>query len=310
MFRQSPGFTIAAVAALALGIGANTAIFSVVNAVLLKPVPFPEPDRLVVFQKTSPQGAFSGGSPAKFQHWREQTSVVQDVAGLPDERRQLHRRRTARAAPRRAGVVDYFPLFGAPIVRGRAFTARGGSARRRAASALLSYALWTRRFGGDREGHRQDDLAERRSLHHHRHRRPDVRRRRVRRAAGGVDSVPARSEHQRPGALLPGGRPAEDRRHARAGAGAARALGGRVQARSSRTRCGATAASASSCCRTRSSATCDRRCGSCSAPSASCCSSPAPTSPTCCWCAPRAASARSRSAPPSAPVAAASSASC
>ncbi len=70
MFWQSRGFTAAAVAALALGIGANTAIFSVVNAVLLKPVPFPDPDRLVLLQTTSPQGINGGGSPAKFMHYR------------------------------------------------------------------------------------------------------------------------------------------------------------------------------------------------------------------------------------------------
>src|SRR5499426_164935 len=82
MFRQSPAFTGAAVAALTLGIGANTAIFSVVNAVLLRPVPFPDPDRLVLFLNTSPQGSGPGASPTKFQHWREQTSVVQDVAAF------------------------------------------------------------------------------------------------------------------------------------------------------------------------------------------------------------------------------------
>ena len=82
MFWQSRGFTAAAVAALALGIGANTAIFSVVNAVLLKPVPFPEPDRLVMLQVTSPQGVNGGGSPAKFMHYREQSQVLRDVAAF------------------------------------------------------------------------------------------------------------------------------------------------------------------------------------------------------------------------------------
>jgi putative ABC transport system permease protein len=80
MFWQTPGFTVAAVAALALGIGANTAIFSIVNTVLLRPVPFPDPDRLIFFATTGPEGGFTAGSPAKFQHWRKQTTVVQDVA--------------------------------------------------------------------------------------------------------------------------------------------------------------------------------------------------------------------------------------
>ena len=72
MFGKSPGFTATAVAALAIGIGANTAIFSVVNAVLLKPPPFPEPERIVMFMNTSPRGQGAGASPAKFNHWRAQ----------------------------------------------------------------------------------------------------------------------------------------------------------------------------------------------------------------------------------------------
>ena len=63
LFRRAPGFTAAAVAALALGIGANTAIFSVVDAVMLKPVPFPDPDRLVMFVNAGPQGEFPAPRP-------------------------------------------------------------------------------------------------------------------------------------------------------------------------------------------------------------------------------------------------------
>src|SRR3954469_5341666 len=80
MFRQTPGFTLAAVAALTLGIGANTAIFSVVNSVLLKPLPFPDPDRLVIFLNVGPDGSGSGGSVPKFNVWREQTAAFEDAS--------------------------------------------------------------------------------------------------------------------------------------------------------------------------------------------------------------------------------------
>src|SRR3990170_6952039 len=80
MFAQSRAFTAAAVAALTLGIGANTAIFSVVNAVLLRPISFPDPDTLVLF--TSPQSSGPGASPAKFQHYRQQSSVTQDASAF------------------------------------------------------------------------------------------------------------------------------------------------------------------------------------------------------------------------------------
>jgi putative ABC transport system permease protein len=148
IFRQSPGFTAAAVAALTLGIGTNTAIFSVVNSVLLKPAPFPDPDRLVLFMNTSPQGSGLGASPAKFQYWREQTSVVQDVAafrtgvvnltggGFPE---QLQSAQVS---------ADYFRLFGATPLRGRTFTPQeylphGDKV------VVLSHAFWTRRFAAD-----------------------------------------------------------------------------------------------------------------------------------------------------------------
>ena len=148
MFRRNPGFVAAVVAALALGIGANAAIFSVVNAVILKPVPFPEPDRLVLFMNTSPQGSNPGASPAKLQHWREQTTVVQDVAAF----RTNVVNDTGGAFPEqlRAGQVSagYFRLFGAPVFQGRTFSAaedRPNGAR----VAVLSHGLWVRRFNGD-----------------------------------------------------------------------------------------------------------------------------------------------------------------
>src|SRR5688572_33139552 len=81
---KAPGFTIVAIVTLAVGIGANAAIFSVVNAVLLKPVPFLDPDRLVMVMNTTSQGSGSFASPAKFQHWRDQTRVVQDAAAFRD----------------------------------------------------------------------------------------------------------------------------------------------------------------------------------------------------------------------------------
>src|SRR5580658_7975827 len=118
-FRNSPGFTAAAVAALALGIGTNTAIFSVVDSVLLKPAPFPEPDRIVLFENTAPGGAGTAASPAKFQHWRSQDSVVQDVAAFRTGVLNL----TGGAIPEQLQSAqvsaDYFKLFGAPMSRGR-----------------------------------------------------------------------------------------------------------------------------------------------------------------------------------------------
>ena len=148
MFWQSRGFTAAAVAALALGIGANTAIFSVVNAVLLKPVPFPDPDRLVMLQVTSPQGINGGGSPAKFMHYREQSEVLRDVAAFNTGVVNF----TGGAFPEqlRSGRVsaDFFRLFGAPVLRGRTFSPEEDRPDGDKV-VVLSYGVWVRRFDSD-----------------------------------------------------------------------------------------------------------------------------------------------------------------
>ena len=146
--RRSLGFTLAAVAALALGIGATTAIFSVVNTVLLTPAPFPEPDRIVWLQVVSPQGRNQGGSPAKFAFWSTQTDVLEDVTAFRnglvnytggDVPEQL---RWAQVS------VDYFRLFGTPIVQGRAI-APDEDLPNAPKVALISEQLWDRRFDRD-----------------------------------------------------------------------------------------------------------------------------------------------------------------
>ncbi len=148
MFRNSRAFTITAIAAVSLGIGVNTAIFSVVNAVLLKPIPFPDPDRLVMFVNTSPGGPFSAASPAKFEHWRQQTSVVENVTAFrtgvvnftgTENPEQLRSAQVSR---------DYFRLFGAPVWRGRTFSAEEDLPQGEKV-AVLSHGFWTRRFAAD-----------------------------------------------------------------------------------------------------------------------------------------------------------------
>jgi hypothetical protein len=82
-FRQGGGsFILTAVVALGLGIGANTAIFSLVNTVLLREPPFPGADRIVLFETKTREGSFQGASPAKFAHWAKQASTFEDVSAF------------------------------------------------------------------------------------------------------------------------------------------------------------------------------------------------------------------------------------
>jgi putative ABC transport system permease protein len=148
ILRVNPAFTLAAIAALTLGIGANTAIFSVVNAVMLRPVDFPDADRLVMFQVTSPGGAGTSTSPARFNHWKAEASVTRDVAAF----RIGVVNYSAGSAPEqlRMGQVsaDFFKLFGATPAMGRTFSAAedmpGGEK-----VVVLSQRAWADRFSRD-----------------------------------------------------------------------------------------------------------------------------------------------------------------
>jgi predicted permease len=150
MLRQSPGFTATAVAALALGIGANTAIFSVVNAVLLRPLPYPQPDRIVQIIHIAPNGRFGGASIPKYNLWRETTGVLEDVAAYDVGGPGMNL--TGGDRPEQVQGIrvshEYFSLFGARAIVGRTFSTeedRPGGGR----VAVISSGLWKRHFGGD-----------------------------------------------------------------------------------------------------------------------------------------------------------------
>jgi predicted permease len=147
-YRQTPGFTLTALATLALGIGVNTAVFSVVNAVLLKPIPFAEPDRLVAFMSVFPGGPSMACSPAKFQHYREQTSVAEDVTAFRAGVLNLTGGTFPEQLQSSQVSANYFSLFGAPVIRGRTFNAQEDSPNGPRA-AVISEGLWRRRFGSD-----------------------------------------------------------------------------------------------------------------------------------------------------------------
>jgi putative ABC transport system permease protein len=146
----SPGFAAVAILTLALGIGANTAIFSVVNAVLLQPLSYPHPDRLVELELSSRQGNRDITSIPKFNVWREQTEVFDSVAAYDFAGPGINLTGGDRPELIKGIHVsaDYFRVFGASVALGRSFSNEedrpGG-----AAVVVISNALWRNRFGGD-----------------------------------------------------------------------------------------------------------------------------------------------------------------
>jgi putative ABC transport system permease protein len=148
--RKNPGFTLVAVLTLALGIGANTAIFSVTDAVLLNPLPFRDPARLVRLNPTAPgRHDDVGVSYPTFLDWRSRNHVLEGLSAFRIDDFTL----TGRGEPAQliAGVVsaNTFSLLGIAPMLGRDFTADGDAPGSGALPVILSYSLWKGRFGGD-----------------------------------------------------------------------------------------------------------------------------------------------------------------
>jgi len=150
-FWKRPGFTIIALIALALGIGANTAIFSLVNAVLVQPLPFPEPDRLVwVWNNTPGGGNRASVAPLEFLDYRAQNKTFEELAATFSIPNPINL--TGSGEPERltsaAVTGNYFKALGVNPLLGRTFVLddeKTGNEH----IAILSYVLWQKRFGGD-----------------------------------------------------------------------------------------------------------------------------------------------------------------
>jgi putative ABC transport system permease protein len=149
MFLRTPGFTIVVIAALALGIGANTAIFSLVNTVMLKPLAFPDPERIVLFQNLFRQaGRSPGASPDEYNFWRQQTQAFEKISAYAFNVANL----TGEGAPEQIQTTrasaNFFRLCGADVIFGRTYTAEEDLPHA-PKTAVLAYGFWRRRFGGD-----------------------------------------------------------------------------------------------------------------------------------------------------------------
>jgi putative ABC transport system permease protein len=148
--RKNPGFSAIAIITLALGIGANTAIFSVVNAMLLRPLPFPEPDRLVRLWESAPDShAKNVVNPYNFLDWREHTHVFEDMAAVTGGTTNLTDSGSSVALPGLEVSPGYFSILRVNPYLGRTFLPEDGT-RGHSAKVILSYGLWQERFGGDR----------------------------------------------------------------------------------------------------------------------------------------------------------------
>src|SRR5271154_7403895 len=149
--RKMPGFTMVALLVLALGIGANTAIFSVVNSVVLRPLPYPGADRLSLIWETDLKDGIQreGPSGPNFLDWKEQTQSFEDMALLEVGTGTL----TGEGEPEQVVglrvTTNFLSMLGAHSVLGRTFTDAEGAGHARYPVAVLTNAFWKSRFASD-----------------------------------------------------------------------------------------------------------------------------------------------------------------
>src|ERR1700693_3274838 len=147
--KRNPGFFAIAWAALALGIGANTAIFSAVEGVLLRPLPYADPSRLVMLWEDASYVGFPQNnlSAADYVDWRAQNQGFTDMAGLRYSQAAFNGDQGPEQALGRGVTPNFFDVLGVQPAVGRPFTAEEDAARRKV--VVLSDAFWQRRFGGN-----------------------------------------------------------------------------------------------------------------------------------------------------------------
>jgi putative ABC transport system permease protein len=145
--RRAPGFTFVAVAVLAVGIGANSAMFSLVDAALLRSLPFTDSDRLVMLWERSPRFAHNRVSPLNFLDWSEQQQAFASIAAISGGGRTLTGRGEAVRIPGQAVTWQFFDVLGIRPILGVTFTADDTAKRR--SVVVISERLWNTRFGSE-----------------------------------------------------------------------------------------------------------------------------------------------------------------
>jgi hypothetical protein len=145
MLGKRPGFTTVAVLALALGIGANTAVFSVIRGVLLRPLPYADPSRLVAIWESNPAAPREPSSPPNFKDWSEQNRCFTAMAGYTLGSLPLTDWGEAEMLDAGFITANYFELLGVKAALGRTIATSDAENE----VVLLSAELWDRRFGRD-----------------------------------------------------------------------------------------------------------------------------------------------------------------